>query len=100
MRNNSRTKIEIYRIDVALSSEILSDPNDASIAKTILTLAESMNLNVIAEGVEMDAQRIFLANAGCHAYQGFLFSRPLPLLAFEQHVKDSPNAVDEAALTI
>jgi EAL domain-containing protein (putative c-di-GMP-specific phosphodiesterase class I) len=39
---------------------------------------------VIAEGVETDAQRSFLAELGCHAYQGYLFSRPLPLDEFEQ----------------
>jgi EAL domain-containing protein (putative c-di-GMP-specific phosphodiesterase class I) len=40
-------------------------------------------LAVIAEGVETEAQRDFLADLGCHAYQGYLFSRPLPLLEFE-----------------
>lgn len=46
-------------------------------------------LRLRAEGVETQAQRLFLASQGCHAYQGYLFSRPLPLLEFEQFVLQS-----------
>ena len=45
----------------------------------VVALGLSLNLNVIAEGVELEAQRDYLARLGCHAYQGYLFSRPLPL---------------------
>lgn len=67
--------------------DILIDPNDAAIAKMVLALVESLGLTVIAEGVEMQAQRDFLARLGCHAYQGYLFSRPLPLDEFDEFVK-------------
>jgi EAL domain-containing protein (putative c-di-GMP-specific phosphodiesterase class I) len=53
----------------------------------VIVLGESMGLTVIAEGVEIEAQRDFLARLGCHAYQGYLFSRPLPLAAFEAFMK-------------
>jgi EAL domain-containing protein (putative c-di-GMP-specific phosphodiesterase class I) len=67
--------------------DVLTDPNDAAIAKTIVALGQSLGLSVIAEGVETEAHRDFLARNGCHAYQGYLFSRPLPLAEFEQYLK-------------
>ena len=63
---------------------MLSDSNDASIVKTIVALAQSLGLGVIAEGVETDTQRDFLFSSGCHAYQGYFFSRPLPIDGFEE----------------
>jgi EAL domain-containing protein (putative c-di-GMP-specific phosphodiesterase class I) len=66
--------------------DILVDPNDASIARAIITLAQNLGLNVIAEGVETEEQRKFLFENNCHAYQGYLFSRPLPIDQFEQYV--------------
>jgi EAL domain-containing protein (putative c-di-GMP-specific phosphodiesterase class I) len=62
----------------------MSDPNDAAIAKMVIALADSMGLVSIAEGVETVAQRDFLAVHGCNAYQGYLFSRPIPVEEFER----------------
>ncbi len=78
-----RLPLDQLKIDQSFVREILTDTNDAAIAKMVIALAESMGLSVIAEGVEMDVQRDFLARHGCHAYQGYLFSRPLPLTDFE-----------------
>ena len=67
--------------------DILVDSNDAAIAKMVIALADSLGLTVVAEGVETEAQRDFLAGMGCHAYQGYLFSKPLPIDEFEAIVK-------------
>jgi diguanylate cyclase (GGDEF)-like protein/PAS domain S-box-containing protein len=82
-----RLPLNQLKIDQGFVRDILTDPNDAAIAKMIVALAKSMGLKVIAEGVENDAQRDLLARQGCHDYQGYLFSRPLPLEAFEKLVK-------------
>jgi EAL domain-containing protein (putative c-di-GMP-specific phosphodiesterase class I) len=54
----------------------------------VVALAESLGLSVIAEGVEMQAQADFLAHQGCHAYQGYLFSRPVTVEIFEKFTKE------------
>ena len=63
--------------------DTLSDPHEAAIARMVVALAGSLGLTVIAEGVETTEQREALAGLGCYAYQGYLFSRPLPLAEFE-----------------
>ena len=80
-----RLPLEQFKIDQSFVRDVLLDSNDASIARTIVALAQSLGLGVIAEGVETVDQRNFLARSGCHAYQGFLFSRPLALAGFEDY---------------
>jgi diguanylate cyclase (GGDEF)-like protein/PAS domain S-box-containing protein len=82
-----RLPLDQLKIDQGFIRNIVSDPNDAAIAKMVVALAESMGLAVIAEGVELQAQADFLAHLGCHAYQGYLFSRPLPTDALASYVR-------------
>jgi len=74
-----RLPLDQLKIDQAFVHNIVTDTNDAAIAKMVVALAESMGLAVIVEGVELKAQADFLAHLGCHAYQGYLFSKPLPI---------------------
>lgn len=87
-----RLPLDQLKIDQSFVRDILTDLNDAAIAKMIVLLAESLGLAVIAEGVETDAQRALLAQLGCHAYQGYLLRRPLPLDEFESYVKSRFDA--------
>jgi diguanylate cyclase (GGDEF)-like protein/PAS domain S-box-containing protein len=75
------------KIDRSFVKDVLTDANDATIARTIITLGQSLGLTVIAEGVETEAQRDFLARHNCDAYQGYLFSRPLPAEQFEAFIQ-------------
>lgn len=78
-----RLPLDQLKIDQGFVRNILTDPNDAAIAKMVIVLAESLGLTVIAEGVEIEAQKDFLAHQGCHAYQGYFFGRPMPVGDFE-----------------
>lgn len=82
-----RLPLEQLKIDQSFVRAVLGDHADAAIVKTIVALAESLKIDVIAEGVETVEQRDFLAKLGCLSYQGYFFSYPLPIKDFEEYVR-------------
>ena len=81
-----RLPLDQLKIDKNFVAEVLSDPADAAISRTIITLARSLKLEVVAEGVETRAQQEFLIAEGCDQFQGFLFSPPLPIAELEAYL--------------
>ncbi len=77
-----RLPLDQIKIDQSFVRDIATDPNDAVIVKTIISMSDALGLNVIAEGVETEAQRDFLEAHGCHVFQGYWFGKPLALEAF------------------
>ena len=76
--------LDQLKIDQSFVRDIATDTNDAVMVKTIIDMAQNFRLNVIAEGVETKAQLGFLKQNGCMAYQGYLFSKPVPVEEFEK----------------
>jgi len=79
-----RLPIKQLKIDQSFVRDVLTDPNDAIFTRIIISLGQSLGLSVIAEGVEVEEQRQFLFDNNCFEYQGYLFSRPLPIDEFEK----------------
>lgn len=84
-----RLPLDQIKIDRSFIRDIASDSDDAEIVQTIISMGQNLRLNVIAEGVESDAQVSFLNQFKCDTYQGYLFGRPEPIEVFMgQHFSD------------
>ncbi len=82
--------LDELKIDHSFFRNTLTIDADAAIVRTIVVLAQSLKLKLIAEGVEDERQRDFLAEHGCHAYQGYLFGNPMDELALASYLQRSP----------
>jgi diguanylate cyclase (GGDEF)-like protein/PAS domain S-box-containing protein len=83
--------LDQIKIDRSFVRDLPGSRNDETIARTIISMSRGLAMDVIAEGVETEAQRAFLEAHGCHAYQGYLFCRPLPIEEFAAHLQTSPS---------
>lgn len=81
--------LDQLKIDRSFVLNLPDSHNDAVVAQTIITMAKGLELDVIAEGVECNGQLEFLQRHGCHSYQGYFFSHPLPLAEFETYLRCS-----------
>jgi diguanylate cyclase (GGDEF)-like protein/PAS domain S-box-containing protein len=87
-----RLPLDQLKIDQSFVRELVTSTSDRAIVKTIIAMAHSLNLDVIAEGVETTAQRDILCELGCAQFQGYLFGRPMPAEALASHLAASMEA--------
>jgi len=93
-----RLPLDRLKIDRAFVRDIMSGANGGAIAQAIVSLSRAMSLPVLAEGVETEEQREYLLGLGCHTYQGYLFSWPVPLGEFEQLLAGQLSSPQTAAM--
>jgi EAL domain-containing protein (putative c-di-GMP-specific phosphodiesterase class I) len=82
-----RLPLDQLKVDQSFVHDIATDSSDNAIVRTIIAMAHSLDMDVIAEGVEMEEQRQLLLDSGCTHYQGYLFGKPVPIGQFEELLK-------------
>jgi EAL domain-containing protein (putative c-di-GMP-specific phosphodiesterase class I) len=96
-----RLAVDKIKIDQSFVRDMLTDADGASIVKAIIQLGHSLQLTVIAEGVELDAQLAFLSESGCDEVQGYLYSRPVPAEQLAQllHIELAKSHVNSTLIS-
>jgi len=92
-----RFPVDRLKIDRSFVQNIATDLDDAAITEAVINLGHSLNIAVIAEGVETGEQLAFLSSRGCDEVQGFYFGRPMPAEELEEWLSMRPSKHDAAA---
>jgi EAL domain-containing protein (putative c-di-GMP-specific phosphodiesterase class I) len=87
-----RFPIDVLKIDRSFVRDIANDASDAAIVAAIISLAHSLGLSVVAEGVEQQDQLVYLASCGCDTVQGYMVSPPMRAEALENFLRAAPQA--------
>ena len=95
-----RFPIQIIKIDRAFIRGIVTEPEDRSIVNAIIAMSHSLDIDILAEGVETEQQAMLLEQYGCYYMQGFLFSKPLPAGKFAELLRRQCTATEQAAETV
>jgi len=85
---------DVLKIDRSLVHDVTAAPEDVSVTRAVLMLAQGLKLKVLAEGVETEGQLNLLSSYGCELMQGYIFSKPLPADAFEQLLREGARLPD------
>jgi diguanylate cyclase (GGDEF)-like protein len=85
-------QVDVLKIDKSFVHEMLTDRGDMEIVKAVISLAQSMNLQLIAEGIELEAQKDKLLELGCQMGQGYFFSKPLSATDFKAYLQQRTTA--------
>lgn len=91
--------LDQLKIDQSFVRDIATDPSNAVMVQAIIDMGHNFRLNVIAEGVETEAQLAFLKEHGCMAYQGYFFGKPEPIEQFEALLKHSRSPFIQSEIT-
>jgi diguanylate cyclase (GGDEF)-like protein len=85
--------VDTLKIDSSFIADVESDPGSASVANSIIDIAHNLGIEAVAEGVETEEQLDFLRRCGCDKFQGFLFSRPVPVEQFAELLREGRSKI-------